>query len=556
MADQDNLENNILNNDGLAEKIRKYGDPKRNLIITSVLIVLMAILVAVFMTRKEGSGITSNYAVFYPDSTLVYIDAKLDNSAIKTINEATNLKIKNLPDLVSRLFVADYSDKNRQAANSLMTQAFGNTFSFGLWNDGSKERSLAIFTVVKEGKVRPLIETITGKREKLRNKNYKGYKIISSPGSNLAFSMIRQKLYVTDSVDSLTFIIDNYVLDHKKNLYSREKVRKSVGMLEQERIGTVVLTDFNFISSFLGNAAGKNYAAGLSSLKQITGSMDVTAVSVMLNNDLINLHSYTPYNLSNINSASVKKAFEAIFDNRKSKFNPNFLPEKTVTFVTVNDLRDYVRFIIAVSGLDQTAEYDQFKQFVKMITSLDFDRDILELLRKNTTLATIDNGSNKPEYAIIFSHNRNTSHVISKLMNVIPLQFPSSKISTTTYKNMDLGLVSIPKFSLNLCYGRISSDLYIVGEKLAVESVISTVTRDQKNITEMDRYKKLNLDDIEDSRIQVYLNTGNLDDINTKKIINRGSSFFDKVKNNTKAVLFTVKVDASIIRGSLELNIK
>ena len=124
-----------LNNPGLKDKIKKYGDPKKTFIITGLVIIIIAVIVAYLLLNEEISGITGTYTKYYPESTSLYIDAYLDGLKIARINNSTNLKIKGLPDILSREFAYNYNEVTEKKINDLMSQAFGNSFSFGVWND-------------------------------------------------------------------------------------------------------------------------------------------------------------------------------------------------------------------------------------------------------------------------------------------------------------------------------------------------------------------------------------------------------------------------------------
>ena len=553
MSNSENHNFSDINNNGLSEKIRKYGDPKRNLIITAITILVITFLVGIFFWKNGQSGITGVYADYYPASTSIYVDAKLDAKNIDKINELTKLNIRDLPDLLSRLFLTNYT-KERININKLMSEAFDDSFSFGVWNDNRKERSLAVFTVKREAKIRPLFESIFNK--KLADKNFKGYKATISPDTGVAFSMIRDKLYVADSYDTLAFIIKNHILKSEKSLYDRSNVKHSVNLLEGERIGTIIVADYTSGISRLSGMIGGKYKGELADIEHFLKSVDVTAISVLLDKNLVYFNSYTSYNLSQIKSQSLKKAYENIFSKKHIDFNPGFLPENTLSFLLINELKDYIDFTVELSGIKATPEYDQFKQFIKLLTSLDFDKDILEILKNDTTIAAIDVGNGKTEYVAVLANDNNTAHVISKLMKLIPLQLPSAEMSTITYKKLDLGLISDKKHSLMINYGKITPDLYAIGEKLAVESLIDATDKNKLNITEKDIYKRLNVQNLNDFRFLAYVNIQGLKKIEAEKAGIKNKVFLDKIKNNIKAALFTIKAENNVIKGSLQINLK
>ena len=255
MSNSDSHNSTDIYNHGLSEKIGKYGDPKRNLIITACVIVVIALFVSIFLWKKGIRGITGTYADCYPVNTSIYIDAKLTDKNVEKINKLTKLNIKDLPDLVSRLFT-DNDNKDRDKINKLMSETFDDNFSFGVWNDKT-EKSLAVFTVKREAKVRPLFEMVFGK--KLLDKKFKGYKVTVSSDTGIAFSMIRDKVYVANNYDALVFVIENHIIKRKNSLFDRSDVRHAVDLLEKERIGTIIIADYTAGISRLGNITGDKY---------------------------------------------------------------------------------------------------------------------------------------------------------------------------------------------------------------------------------------------------------------------------------------------------------
>lgn len=153
----------------LKEKIKKYGNPTHNLIITIFVIILITGLIII--RQEKDQGITANYARFYPASTQLYIDAELTEKSISLINKNTNFKIANLSDLLNRILCAENKNKARLQINKLMTETFGNSFSFGTWKNTEKNRnvyrSLAIFPIERELNIDKLFKYLFSKKGKV-----------------------------------------------------------------------------------------------------------------------------------------------------------------------------------------------------------------------------------------------------------------------------------------------------------------------------------------------------------------------------------------------------
>ena len=249
-------------NPGLKDKIKKYGSPKKTLIITGLVIIIVAAIVAYLMLNEQISGITGTYSKYYPETTSLYIDAYLDGLKIAGINNSTNLKIKGLPDLLSKEFSNNYGDAKRLKINTLMSQAFGNSFSFGVWNDKKNnrtiERSLIIFPIKREKKIIPLFSLIFDKNKKIIDHIYKGFQIVSSKNGAGAYFISRNNIYIANSYSTLVYIINNFFIGDTDSLFDNDAVENATDYLEKNRLGTIIITSFYKGISKLEKKVDKN----------------------------------------------------------------------------------------------------------------------------------------------------------------------------------------------------------------------------------------------------------------------------------------------------------
>lgn len=545
--------------DATSEKIEKYGNPKRNFIITCLTIIIIAVLAIIIICKKTPvTGITSDYARFYPESTMIYVDVNLNSKKLNELNDSTGINIKDLSNLLNRLFVFSPNDRKRETINKLMSEAFGNSFSVGVWDDTingkTTERSLAIFSLEREGKIQPLLKQLFSKRQKLDHKTFDGFNIVkvSDKGAYLTW---RGKLYAADSFETLSFIIEKFILNNSKSLYKKDTIENSLGYLESDRIGTIILGDLSTGLTKFNNINSKKYNEQIENLKNFSKSMNSTVISVLMDKNLLYLNSYTPCNLSKIGNKYVRSAFETILDGNYTDFNPAFLPSNTISYMSIRNSRDYINLVLELYGIKQKPEYTEVKQFMKMLTSYDFDKDILEALNRDVILAAININSGKPKYAAIFSGNNGIDPIISRLVKLLQIQAPSSEISKTIYKDTDINLISSSKFPSDLYYGRINKNLYVLGEKYAVEALIDTVTN-KSNLLNTKLYQGFELHDLDEPIFAFFINVQDYNNFNTIKgnILNRIN--LTKVRKNVKGLLLTVSSDDNTVKGSLQLRLK
>ncbi|MDD3014581.1 MAG: hypothetical protein PHC34_12835, partial [Candidatus Gastranaerophilales bacterium] len=522
-------------NDCLLEKIEKYGDPNKNLIITAILILFIAGLIVLFLGKKEIGGITADYADYYPQSTTVYIDIELNDKSLQEINRQTALDIKSLPDLLSKVFNADYEIQKRKALDKLINQVLGDEFSYGTWNSKGIDRSLIIFPIKRESKINPLFRLLLGKNEKLTGKTYQGFRITTARNKKIAYLINRERLFVADSYETLVFILNNYILQDRASLYDRKDIGKALAYIDKNRTGTILLTNCPSNNKLLNNISNDKFSSFSGSFN---GQVPTSALSMMFDRDLFYLNSYTPYDESKIEGKNVKKAFKTVFDSDKQNLSPDFLPQNTISYFTVSGLKNYINLYLELSDIKSKPEFEQFKQFVKMATMLDFDKDIMEIFSKNSIFATIDSGNLKPGYAVILSSNSKTGLVVSKFVKLLQIQMSIEEITKISYKNQELNLISSPKLPVTLCYGNINPDLYAVGDKLAVESIIDAV-KSKKSFSNKDLFKDFKEHAVYNSGITAFIDIQRINKFAPDKRKFPEKNYLDKIKNNISAAFIT-----------------
>ena len=319
----------------LKEKINKYGDPRRNLLITILVIIFFGALIII--QQEKDLGITANYTRFYPDSTQLYIDAKLTEKNISLINKSTNLHISNLSDLLNRILCSKNNDKTRLQINQLMAETFANSFSFGTWIDVEKKyqvyRSLAIFPIEKKGKIDTLFKYLFSKNAKLTSSVFQGYKITYSLNSKGAYLISRNNLFIADSYQTLTYIVEKHILKNSHNLYTLHSVRKAIGYLDEKRLGTIIINNIGPSFSKLNNIINEKYLTQIRKFNDFIKPMNTTAIAVLMDKQIVYFKSYTPIDLSKVEDKHVKHAFESAFKTINENINENICQRNAAPYV-------------------------------------------------------------------------------------------------------------------------------------------------------------------------------------------------------------------------------
>lgn len=548
-----------IDKDGFSEKVRKYGDPKKNLIFTLVFICIVTISITFFLIRNKNEGVTPEYLENFPANTSFYIDSKLTNKEINRLNELTHLNIKGLPDIFNKIFADNYNDKNRKKISSLMNQALSNSFCFGKWNDvaGSKiiEKNLAIFSIKRESKVLPLFKLLTD--NKLLTKTFKGYKITYSSDKNFAFLVAKNTLYVTDSRNTMEDVIKNNFINNSNNLYKNKEIRKAVSHLEKDRLATIIIPNTEYeISKVKFNVGNILLENALNNIKQVTTSMKATAISVNIGKKMLYLNFYTPLDFSKIKNVGVKDSLKEILKTKSNKFTPEYLPANTLGFAHISNVSNYINLILDLCGIKSSSQYEQVKQFIKMLTALDFDNDIIKAFESNTVIASIPVDDSKQAYITIFENNEKSKRVFSKLLKLIQLQIPSVKAEKFVYKDNELNTISSPSLPVELCYGAIGQKLYAFGEKLAIQKLIDTSIKNEKNLATSKNYQSFKSNNPTSSKLIVYLSPEEIKYLANRAIVQENQIPVNKIRRNIKGALFTVKSTSNMIKSSLQISLR
>jgi len=179
----------------------------------------------------------------------------------------------------------------------------------------------------------------------------------------------------------------------------------------------------------------------------------------------------------------------------------------------------------------------------------------MEVFSKNSIFATIDSGNSKPEHVIILSSTPKTGLVISKFVKLLQIQIPSAEISKISYKNLELNTVASPKLPAILCYGNIGKNLYAIGDKLAVESIIDTI-KTKKSFSNNNLFRGFRKHAIYNSGITAFIDIQQINKIapQARKFPER--TYLDKLKNNINAAFITADCKDNAFISSIQFSLR
>jgi hypothetical protein len=176
----------------------------------------------------------------------------------------------------------------------------------------------------------------------------------------------------------------------------------------------------------------------------------------------------------------------------------------------------------------------------------------MDIFSKNSIFAAIDSGNLKPGYAVILSSNPKTGLVISKFVKLLQGQIPTEEITKISYQNHELNLISSPKLPVSLCYGNINPNLYAIGDKLAIESMIDAIKS---------RKTFLNNKGFEEHAVYNSGFTAFIDNQRINKFAPAKRKFFeknylDKIKENIDAAFITADYKDHAFISSIQFSLK
>lgn len=216
------------------EKFQKYGDPNKNLAITAVFIIVIAVIVSIYFIKTSINTITEKHLAYYPSKVSFYFDYNLKNKNKDTLNTA--------------LLFFDYK-YSKQNLNIKPKDAFGDFFSFGKWtekiNNKNCEIKLLVIPTKTTLKTNAALKNLFDKNERFYSRVYKGYKITYFSKKRWVFLVNRGNLYISNNVFALKHIIDNKIIKKNKGLLSLEKTSEMLKELDNSRFATIIFNNSN-----------------------------------------------------------------------------------------------------------------------------------------------------------------------------------------------------------------------------------------------------------------------------------------------------------------------
>ncbi len=544
--------NNI---DGSNEKTLKYGSPQRTFILTAIIITLLsAVLIVIYSFEQKPTGITAEYSRYYPAKTFFYVDADLSNDKAVEFNKLTGFNIKDTADLLNRTFNADYQKYKSRIFNKLISESFGESFSFGTWKDASdttdKKRMLFIIPVKREGKVNRLINDFLNKKGKLFYHSAKGYKIITLEHKKGAYLLRNDKFYLADSRETLVYIIKNHFLGKSASLLTSKKFKKSLPLLAKERIGTVLISEPDIFLDEAKDYLPKNYFQFSEETVNFLKSFAGTAVSIHTDKKMLYFKSYSPVNL---NQAEIfKNAFQDVLNiKQKEAFIP-VIPDDTVISFSLKNLKETVDFISAVKNGSSHNSSDKIFGFSSVLGNLQFKQIISNLLNNEASLYLMDYGYSSPKNAFLAKVDLKSAETILKFSDFIALQTALVKPYKVIYRGNELKFYKNKKNYKRFLYGKVKADYFVFGESKAVKSLIDCLEADKPNLCTK-KIEKFQSHALPDASVFAYLNV----EKSSRYFVNyRQNILFSKFKRNVDDVLFSFKPQSEILEGSVEFSLK
>lgn len=444
---------------GKAEKIRKYGDPKRNLLITICVVILSAFLLfLLFGNKKHVGGRTSDYAVFYPRSTVFYSDVQLNSSIINKLNQTTLVNVHTTPDMMKSLgLVGNMPPRTRKYLSVMM----GNSFSYGEWTlkPGEKHRYLFVSNILNEMNSDKVFKKLLANGEKLSVKVYKGYRI-TFVKDGAAYTVHRNKLFVSDSYYSMAFIVSNFFVNHNKSVFDNDRFINVVKLLNNDRIASIYFK--NTPESF------KNIGSMINSdmdFSKLATAFNDTAGAFVYNNNSLNLDLYTTYSSLKIKSFIIFDKLKNLFSKSSSILSECNIPDTTATYVSVKGIKKFINLYMMMYHISGSSEYNQLKGFFNQLTRLDFEKDILNEFNRDVLILNIKTAPNTYEPLVVIPATEKTDFIHSRLLSAIKKNNLGAGVYQLKYRNVPFENLKSSKVPISLDYARFSNGYYVLGQK-------------------------------------------------------------------------------------------
>ncbi|MEI7475242.1 MAG: hypothetical protein WCK67_10755 [bacterium] len=277
------------------EKRKKYGDPNKNLAITGIIIVAIAVFVGVFLFKQEMSYITDKNIKFYPANTYFYVDVNLNNK-----NNNTQFLNDSAPQTAISFFDTTHKFINTPNNKKHLAETFGKSFSFGKWyeniNNKDYEIKLLILPAKTSSRIFDFLSQLLDKNENFGSKVYRGYKISYFTSKKWFFISNRGNLYLSNNVVAIKHIIDNNIIHKSQGLQADFKIKNTLSMMQRSRVATVILNNTKKTLSKIDNANLNNIL--LIDFSSIPKSNEPVSTSVFSYKDGISIRSFTNVKLT------------------------------------------------------------------------------------------------------------------------------------------------------------------------------------------------------------------------------------------------------------------
>ncbi len=539
--------NNI---DGLNEKTLKYGSPHRTLILTAIIITLLsAALIVFYGFQQKTTGITAEYSRYYPENTFFYVDAELSKEKSKKFSELTGYNIKDTADLLNRTFNADYHKYKSRIFNRLISESFGESFSFGTWRDASVKnpvkRMLFIIPVKREGKANKLINDFLNKKGKLSYHSAYGYKIITLENKKGAFLFRNDKFYLADSRETLVYIIKNHFLGKSSGLLSSKKFKKSLPLLTDERIGTVLISDLEILWDEIKTYLSKSYSQFDLMAGYFFKNIEGTAVSVNADKKMLYFNSYSSLNLAQ--SGIFKNVFHDVLNiKQQEQFSP-IIPDDTLISFSLKNLKETIDFLSVIEK-GNSGSSGNILDFLSL-SNLHSKQIISNLLNNEASFYSLDYGYALPKNAFLVKTDFKNAQTILKFADFFAAQSALLKPYKVIYRGNELKFYKNKKNYKRFLYGKTKGDYFVFGESKAVKSLIDCLEAS----TRKSKVEKFLPHALPDASVFAYFNV----EKSSRYFVNyRQNILFHKFKRNFDDVFFSFKPQSEILEGSVELSLK
>lgn len=495
---------------------------------------------AVSVKPHNNQLINNDILWFYPEDTIVMAYVDITKSNVDKVQTIITSKIneenpsKDLEEAVKMLTIM-----------SNFTISFGPDLTFGMIKQLEEEKTPPVFMAVKvkvDNFSIASVASILGGDGNLQKESFNGIEIHRFKGkkNDLIFTTVDNYLLVSENVQILKIAIDNYK-NRPSNILSANDALKAAQRLPNNALA-LVITDNIELSKVMPKSKTEkkeekpeetNDEEAMTSsdiinvvneesdsneieenqedssdcdikktteeevkpdtfgmyLNKIQQTESYTATALFLENNAVGIKSYTPYNLSFLDSFNpkLKQGIIDMLNSGKYYDVAKSLPSDVAGYFLISNLAGISAILENIDDEKFQKGFVSVKVMFSAMTGIDFDKDLLPMFSGQTTIAVMP-GKESPEPLLLLSNSDKSYQTLDSLLAIIHKMEPDANIKDKKIQKEMFTIVSVEKMPVDVAFGTIN-DAITFGNFEVVKTIAKSANKVKKLLTNSSTYK-------------------------------------------------------------------